>query len=72
MVTSYVVLISVKIDGCSFQSQLVRKIETFPMITRLAIKKKNSIRKLEHRIHFPFFLRKSWCPTEGEVHLAYL
>ena len=21
---------------------------------------------------FSFFLRKSWCPTEGEVHLAYL
>ena len=42
------VLISVKINGCSFQSQLVRKIETFPMITRFEIKKKNSIRKPEH------------------------
>ena len=42
------VLISVKINGCSFHSRLVRKIETFPMISRLEIKKKNSIRKPEH------------------------
>ena len=48
MVTSYMVLISVKINGCSFHSRLVRKIETFPMISRLEIKKKNSIRKPEH------------------------
>ena len=33
---------------------LVRNVETFPMIIRLEIKKKNSIRKPKQGIHFPF------------------